>query len=450
MDYGDLLLTPIYIAILFFLFAILCRKYPVPLLKNYYLWALGIKMFACVLFSIYYVYLSPGDSLHLYYEEGHALYRAILRDPANTKYLFKTGLNYDFTLINVFDNRGYFYSEANVAIIKLTTICCFFTFGKFLPINLLFAALGFAGLWRLFLFFYEQKPRLHRAFAVCILFFPSVVFWSSGLLKDTICMAAIGFITYSSYNLFYARQKIFKNLILFLLFSTLLAVVKVYILLAFLPFLVLFIILKKIGRIKIAFLRFMLAPALVIFCIGVFAGLFMKYQDSLGQYALEEITTSISNLNAVFAQKSGDEDAASNFQLGVSFEPSVAGLIRIAPYAVVATFFRPFIWEAAKVSQLIAALESILLILFTIYVLLRSRFYWFLYYILTDPLILFCFFFAVTFGVFIGASTLNFGTLVRYKIPCLPFYTIALVLVLDRVTKRKLTIGKESRQSLNL
>jgi len=44
--------------------------------------------------------------------------------------------------------------------------------------------------------------------------------------------------------------------------------------------------------------------------------------------------------------------------------------------------------------------------------------------------------------MFVGASTLNFGTLVRYKIPCLPFYTISLFLIYEKVKE------KSARKSL--
>ncbi|HMJ48531.1 MAG TPA: hypothetical protein VK498_14455, partial [Ferruginibacter sp.] len=45
-------------------------------------------------------------------------------------------------------------------------------------------------------------------------------------------------------------------------------------------------------------------------------------------------------------------------------------------------------------------------------------------------IILYCFFFSVIFALFVGATTLNFGTLVRYKIPGIPFYVISLFLIL--------------------
>ena len=49
---------------------------------------------------------------------------------------------------------------------------------------------------------------------------------------------------------------------------------------------------------------------------------------------------------------------------------------------------------------------------------------------------MYCFVFSVVFALFVGASTLNFGTLVRYKIPCLPFYLIALFLIEEKVKQK--------------
>ncbi|MGH2564381.1 MAG: hypothetical protein ACRDE5_07705, partial [Ginsengibacter sp.] len=56
--------------------------------------------------------------------------------------------------------------------------------------------------------------------------------------------------------------------------------------------------------------------------------------------------------------------------------------------------------------------------------------------------IMYCFLFSVVFALFVGASTLNFGTLVRYKIPCLPFYAISLFLIYEKVKE------KSARKSL--
>jgi hypothetical protein len=274
---------------------------------------------------------------------------------------------------------------------------------------------------------------MHLQFAVAILFFPTVVFWSSGLLKDSLCIAALGWLTYSLYGLLYKRKSILKNACIVFISVYFLSVLKVYILLAYVPFFVLFIILRNIQGIKFKLLRYVFAPALIALSMYAFTQTLSIYNEELGAYAVEDLTSSISHLNEVIDARSGREDAASNFNLGAEFDGTFSGLIKISPVAIGTTFFRPFVWEAHKVSQLLAAIESLLLMFFTLYILFKTGPFRIIKLIFSNPLIMYCFLFAITFGLFVGASTLNFGTLVRYKIPCLPFYTITLFLMHDKI-----------------
>jgi hypothetical protein len=215
-----------------------------------------------------------------------------------------------------------------------------------------------------------------------------------------------------------------------------LVVLKVYILLAYLPFFVLFIIFKNIQNIKFTFFRYLFAPFLIALSVYAFTQTLSAYNEDLGSYAVEDLPSSISHLNGVIEARTGREDASSNFNLGAQFDGTFSGLIKIAPIAVATTFFRPFIWEAHKISQLMAAFESFLLMFFTLYIILKAGPFGFIQWIFKDPLIMYCFLFAIVFGLFVGASTLNFGTLVRYKIPCLPFYSISLFLIYEKVKER--------------
>jgi hypothetical protein len=96
-----------------------------------------------------------------------------------------------------------------------------------------------------------------------------------------------------------------------------------------------------------------------------------------------------------------------------------------------------------------AAVESLVLMFFTLFILFKSGLFRLIKWTLSDPLIMYCFLFAVVFGLFVGASTLNFGTLVRYKIPCLPFYAISLFLIYEKVKERALrkALEKAARDS---
>ena len=442
MNYGDIIIFPVFLLLLYFFFRNIRNGYDDPILRKYHRQAFWIKIFGCVAFVLYNVYI-PVDSIGLYHQEGNNIYHLILKDFENVKILFQSGKNFDLALVKDPGNTGYFANDANFMVIRLDALFSFITFGSYPAISLIFAAIAFSGLWKLFLFFYEQYPKMHKRFAVAILFFPTVVFWSSGVLKDTLCIAAIGWITYALYEMLCRKKAILKNLLILFVFGYLLAIVKVYILLAYVPFFVLFIILKNIGGVKNNFLRYLLAPSLIVLSIFAFTKLLDTFTNELGAYAVSDVTQSITNLNKGLEQRTGQDDAASNFNLGAPFDGSFRGLVKLAPYAIGATFFRPFIWETTKVSQLLAALESLILMFFTLYILLKAGIVTCIKLILTDPLIMYCFLFSLVFALFVGASTLNFGTLVRYKIPCLPFYAISLFLIFEKVKERSF------RKSLN-
>ncbi len=436
MNYVDFILAPIYIFFLYLFFRSKRKKYTDPLLQKYHRQGFWIKIIASILFILYYSYLTLGDTTVLYHCEGNNLYHLILKDPSKFKYIFRPGKDFDLSLVNNPFNRGYFRDESNYMIIRLDTLFSFFSFGSFAVNNLFFAALAFSGLWKLYLFFYEQYPKLHKQFAISILYFPTLAFWSAGLLKDSLCIAAIGWLTYGLYNMLYKKKSFFKSLMIIFISAWFLTILKVYILLAYAPFFILFILLKNIQNIKFKFFRYLFAPFFIAVSLYAFTQTLTAYNDELGAYAVEDLTTSISHLNEVLESRTGREDASSNFSLGTEFDGTFKGLIKIAPAAVGTTFFRPFIWEAHKISQLMAAFESLLLMFFTFYILLKAGPFRFIKWIFKDPLIMYCFLFAVVFGLFVGASTLNFGTLVRYKIPCLPFFSIALFLIYEKVKVR--------------
>ncbi|MEO9021691.1 MAG: hypothetical protein ABI237_09500 [Ginsengibacter sp.] len=448
MNYVDFLLTPIYIFLLYLFFRKRRKKHQNPLLQKYHKQGFWIKIFASILFICYYSFLTVGDSTVLYQYEGNNLYHLILNNSDNLKYLFQKGSNFDLSLVKNSYNQGYFRDESNFMVIRLDAIFSFFCFGSYAVINLFFGCLAFSGLWKLYLFFYEQYPKLHKQFAIAILYFPTVAFWSAGLLKDSLCIAALGWLTSSMYGLLYKRKSILKNTLILFISAYFLAVLKVYILLAYVPFFLLFIIFKNVQGIKYKFFRYLFAPALIVLSIFAFTQTLSSYNDELGAYAVEDVTSSISHLNEVIEQRTGREDASSNFSLGAQFDGTFSGLIKISPIAIATTFYRPFIWEAHKISQLMAAIESLILMFFTLYVLFKSRFSGFIKLILTDPLIMYCFFFAVVFALFIGASTLNFGTLVRYKIPCLPFYAISLFLIFEKTKEKKLLKAEKKKISI--
>lgn len=437
MGYSDFLLFPFYLILFTFIFNKIRNKYSDPILKKYHKQGYWIRVWGSIAFTIFNVYMSPGDSTGLYHAEGVNIFHLILKDPSYVKLLFIKGVNFDETLLRNPANGGYFKADNNFLVSKIVAVFSFITFGKYSVINLIFALIAFTGAWKLFLFFYEQHPHLHKKFAIAILYLPTFVFWSSGILKDSLCIASLGWITYAIYELLYRRRNYIKNILLFTVYGALVMVLKVYILISYVPFFVLYIILKNMEGINNKLIKYMLAPVIITCTIFGFIKVLNSFNDDLKQFAPKGLTSSIKRYNEGYENQS--DFAQSNFSLGTEFDGSITGLVKLAPLAITATLYRPFLWESKKFSTLLSSIESLLIMLFTMFIIYKSGLRSFFNYIFKDPLIMYCFLFSVIFALFVGASTLNFGTLVRYKIPCTPFYVISLFLIYERVKAKALT-----------
>jgi hypothetical protein len=71
-----------------------------------------------------------------------------------------------------------------------------------------------------------------------------------------------------------------------------------------------------------------------------------------------------------------------------------------------------------------------------IYVVIKGRFFRAFGIILSDPILLSSFIYVILFAGLIALSTNNFGTLVRYKLPCMPFWSLVLFITLAKLKDR--------------
>jgi hypothetical protein len=427
MGYSDLILFPIYTYLFYLLFSYRRKKIKDPILRKYHLIAFWVKVFATVAMSVFNVWISPGDSTTLYFPEGLNIFHLILHNPDNIKWIFVTGKNFDFNLLLNEFTQGYFASESNYFVIRLVAILSFVSFGTYSVINLFFSMIALTGIWKLFVFFYELYPKLHKQLAIAILFFPTVVFWSCGILKDPICIGALGWLAYSIYQALFKKTNITGNLLIAFISAWVLSVVKPYILYSFLPFFTFYLVQANLYLIKNTVLKTF--TFLVIVCVGVLGVIALSdtLQKEMGNFAVEKLASSVKGQQSNFIAMA--DQAESSFSLGVEYDGSIGSLVKVAPAAINATLFRPYLWESKKLSTLLSSLESLSLMLFTLYVLIKAGPILFFKTIFSNPMVTFCFFYSILFALFIGTTTLNFGTLVRYKIPCMPFYTIALILI---------------------
>lgn len=430
MGVSDLLFYPVYLLLFYLFFKARRQKIEDPVLRIYHNRGFWIKALAVIPFALFNSKISPGDSYVLYHVEGLNISKLILKDFSNLRFLTSPGTEYDQSgLLADTWNAGYCRDINNFMVVKIVSVMSFFTFGKYLITCLFFSMISFSGVWRLYRFFYEQYPHLHKQIAFAILYLPTFVFWSAGILKDPLCTGAMGWITYALYDAFYKKHNMGKNMLIIFISGYVLVALKIYILVAYVPFLLLFLMLKNVNLVKSPIVKMAIVGGMFIGIILGFTQIMSQLQGSMSKYAAQGITKTIQSYQTNYAAQ--ESWASSNFSLGVEFDGSVTSLIKMAPAAVAATLYRPFIWESAKISTLLSSLEGLILLLFTLKVFFKVGIGKF-FKAMKDPAILYCIAFSLLFALFVGATTPNFGTLCRYKIPCMPFYVLAITLILDK------------------
>jgi hypothetical protein len=149
------------------------------------------------------------------------------------------------------------------------------------------------------------------------------------------------------------------------------------------------------------------------------------------QFQLNTLMGSIEKEREAYELIGQYQDIGSNFSINTS-NPAL-----LIINAIIATFFRPFLWEAGSPIILLSAFESLLFLVITLLFFFKRGVGKFFSVPYSDGRLLFCLVFAFTFAVAVGSATGNFGTLSRYKIPCTPFYLILLFLLYHKTNLKK-------------
>lgn len=404
------------------------------LTRRYYFPALTLKIFGAIaLGALYQFYYSGGDTFNFHTHGSRVIWEAFIDSPILGWKLLTSQGDYVQGVYNYASQIPFYKDPSSFFVIQVAAVFDLFTFSTYSATAILFAVVSFCGGWALFIAFYRQHPDLHRWLAVATLFIPSVIFWGSGILKDTLTLAAVGFLTYSIHTLVINKKFSLVNVVLFVLSVWILFSVKKYILLCFFPAIMLWVYANRLARVKSVVLKVLLIPFISTLLIlsGYYAVLLIGKDDA--RYSLDRIAVT-AQITAYDIGFYTGKDAGSGYSLG-KLDGTFENMISKAPQAINASLFRPYLWEIRNPLMLISALESFVLFGLTIFVMLKRR----LSFIRAfgDPTIIFCLVFSLTFAFAVGVSTFNFGTLARYKIPMLPFYVVAMGCILNYSNKDK-------------
>jgi hypothetical protein len=425
-------LTPIFLLLLSFIARRRRdRLYPVghPL-RRYYLPGLYVK-FAGVIFIalVYQYYYGEGDTFFFF---DHArIINSALDDSFSSwiRLLLRTSPDEHPELYEYTSQLTFYRDKSSYTVASITAVLGVFTGTTYMPTALLFAYLAYTGIWAMYKTFANIYPKLHKELAWAFLFIPSTVVWGSAIFKDTICMFGLGWMVYTTFRIFINRDFSLRNVFMLAFCFYLIGIIKVYILLAFLPSLSLWLLLTYSHRVQPAALRVLISAGFIGVVAAGFFFFSQQFSKELNRYSLERVAYTSQVTRGWITYASGEEGSA--YDLG-EFEPTVGGMMSKFPAAVAVTLYRPFLWESRKVIVLLSALEALVFVLLTLYVLFRNGPGNIFTGFSKDPNIIFCLIFSLIFAFAVGISTYNFGSLSRYKIPCLPFYATFLILLTNK------------------
>lgn len=426
LTYFDFILVPLYLFVIIGLAHLIksnnINKYPE---YKYFVKGLWFKIIGVSAFiSIYLFYYAGGDTL-AYFRGAKALGNLLVQDfSKGVAVLFNTN-SYDNSLSSFnyetgFPHSHYFANNSTFLVCRLSAPLYLMGAKSFLITSFLTSVFSYVGIWKFYRLVNILYPGHSKALAYIILFMPSLVFWGGGIMKDSFMLGATCWGAYSFFYVFIARKKIFWNICFLVLNVVMILNCKPYLLISLIPGFLFWINYSYLKNIKNTIIRVLVFPALILIFIGSGALIFNSLSNSMGVYGSLEETIKKAQIT--------QDDLLREYHYGGNnykldrIDGSISGLLRSAPLATFTAIFRPLPWEIGSPTMVVSAIENTLLLFFVIYSLIRIGPFRFFRIAFNDPFLAYCFFFSMFFAFGVGIAGTNFGALVRYKIPLMPFF----------------------------
>tara|TARA_B110000046_G_C12996898_1_gene400405 strand:- start:824 stop:2149 length:1326 start_codon:yes stop_codon:yes gene_type:complete len=429
----DLILVPLYLIVIFALARLIksnnINQYPE---YKYFVKGLWFKLIGVSAFiSVYLFYYGGGDTL-AYFRGAKAVGNLLLYDFSKGFAVLLNSNSYEnsyssFNYETGFPHGHYFANKNTFLICRLSAPLYLLGAKSFLITSFLTSIFSYVGIWKFYRLVNILYPGNYKALAYIILFLPSLIFWGGGIMKDSYMLGATCWVTYSFFYVFIAREKIFWNVCFLVLNVVMILNCKPYLLISLIPGFLFWINNSYLKNIKNTIIRVLVFPALILFFIGSGVLIFNTLSGSMGDYG---------SLDGAIKKAQITQDdllnevhyGGNNYKLD-RIDGSISGLLSSSPLAIFTAIFRPLPWEIGSPTMVVSAIENTVLILFVLYSLIRIGPFKFFRLAFNDPFLVYCFVFSLFFAFGVGIAGTNFGALVRYKIPLMPFFFSAVYLI---------------------
>lgn len=372
-----------------------------------------LKIFSGVFVFLIYTYYYPNrleaDTFR-YFDDSHYMFNAIKDSPIDyLKMLTGIGCDSEYFNESYFNHMNNWFRpyddglfNDNRLIIRINALIRLISFGNYHVHSIIINFISFIGLLELSKFLFQFNFSKLKVYFVLFLI-PSFVFWSSGILKETILMAAVGVLLNQSFHFFNKRKTLLRLFLMLISFSAMI-ILKVYILVCFLP-IIFYIISNSILNHK---------QKLVLPVITTLLLFLLFPMLSNGMNPIQIIVDKQHNFIGLV------ESLNARSRIDIPYlDGSISELFYAIPQAIFNSALRPLPTDLNSAMIILPFLENLFLLVL-IYILLTQKSKTIL---TSSQKELFAqMIFAILFlFVLIGMTTPVIGAIVRYKTPVLPF-----------------------------
>jgi hypothetical protein len=367
-----------------------------------------LKLLSGVLVGVlYFYYYGVGDTL-IYWRDGDTLARFAMDHPSEYLRFLWSDYENSFRVaqeLNLQDSRAIFF-------VKFVSILSILTGSNYWVISIYFSTISFLGILYFLRTVERYLPEQIIPAAIAFLFFPSVVFWSSGLIKESVAFASLIFLTGLFLRAWFSNSVGVIESTIGVMAIWLLWRLKYYYGAVFFPVLVTCLAYKFMFYYVIKPRKF--TAEILIWCLLLLVPSILITFTNYNFHVTRFLDVLVENNNAYRTLSSAEDLIHYN-----NLQPTTLSLLKNAPMALVSGLFRPFIFEATTTFQIFASIENFFLLVFTIGAVWRIRE---LYSSSQRMLVVASIVYVVFLCIFLALSSPNFGTLSRYRIGFLPFF----------------------------
>lgn len=370
------------------------------------------------IYSEYYTVRAEADTFK-YFDDSYHMSKAFWHHPIDFfQMLFGIDCNTTYFQVNYFNDMSNWvrsYDNGllndNRLVIRFNALIRIFSFGNYHVHTLIFNLIAFLGSISMGTVFYAvSKSKLKSYLAVFII--PSVVFWSSGIFKESILLFALGVFLFHFYQTCQGKWSKKRGVILMATLCILI-VMKLYVFLAFFPACVCYFMSKNREK----------HYSIYVSTYGIFLLLGIGLAGIAPQYSFVNL---IVDKQRDFINLSHFFEVNSAFSMDY-LEPKLWSLIKASPEAILNVFTKPWLKEVNSLLFIPPLIENILL-----FILLFFSFLWRKKLTSNQARFVFlCLFFTIVVYLIIGLTTPITGALVRYKIPVAPFLWFGILMILN-------------------